>query len=322
MRTIISTVSALAFASACHMTDGTLGNAPDAGVSGDGSGSAIAVPQCSGKPILPHDLTWTIESGGLPRVANVHIPEGYDPTVGTPLVLNIHGFTSDAVEEALLTNMTPKADAENFVVVYPYGTGVPGELSWNAGACCGTAAATNVNDIGFVSDLIDYAEQQLCIDPSRVFATGMSNGGFLSHTIGCELADRVAAIAPVAGVDGMPTCTPSRPVPVMHFHGTADPLVPWNGDALLGFISVPDSIAGWAQRDGCTGSPVQTYANGNSTCATYQQCAGGADVTLCTIAGGGHTWPGGLPVPVLGMTTTDISATDAMWTFFQAHPLP
>jgi polyhydroxybutyrate depolymerase len=321
MRTLIVAQScALVVASACHSAAPSPATSVDAASgSGSGSGSAI-VPQCSGKPILPHDITWTIQSGGLPRVANVHIPEGYDPNVGTPVVLNFHGFTSDAVQEALLSEMTPKADAAGFVVIYPYGTGAP--LSWNAGACCGTAAATNVDDIGFVRDLINYAEQQLCVDPARIFATGMSNGGFLSHRIGCEMADVVAAVAPVAGVDGMPTCTPSRPMPVMHFHGTLDPLVPWNGDPVLGFISVPSSIAGWAQRDACTGSPVQTYSNGDSSCATYEQCAGGADVTLCTVQGGGHTWPGGLPVPTLGMTTTDLSATDAMWTFFQAHPMP
>ena len=313
----------LASASACHFDSGAPAM-PD-GSSGPGSGMTpadAATPQavtCTGKSMPGSDEVWTVMSSGVPRLVNVHVPTSYDPSRGTPLVLNFHGFTSDAVQEALLSQMSPKADDEGFVVMYPVGTGVP--LSWNAGACCGTAAATGVDDIQFVKDLLQTAEDKLCIDPARVYATGMSNGGFLSHRIGCELADRFAAIAPVAGVLGVPTCTPTRPVPVIEFHGTADPLVPYDGSSILNFPSVPDTFAGWAQRDGCTGTPVQTYQNGDATCSTYQQCAGGAEVTLCTIAGGGHTWPGGTPVPTLGATSTDIHATDAMWDFFVAHPL-
>jgi polyhydroxybutyrate depolymerase len=284
-----------------------------------GSGSATPA-SCTGKAALSGDSVWTLTSGGIPRVVDLHVPPGYDPTTPIPIVLNFHGFTSDPIQEEVLSLMDPEADAANFIVLYPLGTGAP--LSWNAGACCGTAAATGVDDIQFVRDILDQASAQLCVDSKRVYATGMSNGGFLTHRIGCELADRFAAIAPVAGVLGVPTCTPSRPVPVMHFHGTADPLVPWNGSSVLGFISVPDSIAGWVARDHCTGSPVQTYSHGDASCSSYQQCDGGAEVTLCTIDGGGHTWPGGTPVPSLGYTSTDLSATDAMWTFFAAHPMP
>jgi polyhydroxybutyrate depolymerase len=307
----------VACASACHSAAPAIETAPDAAAP-TADAAAPAAPQppsCTGLPAASGDTTWTLTSGGLPRVANVHVPPGYDPTRGMAVVFNFHGFTSDAVQEALLTAMSPAADAAGYIVIYPYGTGAP--LSWNAGACCGTATATNVDDIGFVKDLLAMTEQKLCVDPARVYATGMSNGGFLSHRIGCELSDTFAAIAPVAGVEGMPSCSPSRPVPVMEFHGTADPLVPYDGSTALGFPSVPDTFTGWAQRDGCVGSPAQTYAHGDASCMTYTGC----DVTLCTIDGGGHTWPGGLPVPTLGATSTDISATDAMWTFFSAHHL-
>ncbi len=287
---------------------------------GESKPDAQAVtPSCSGKPIPAHDTTWMLESGGMQRRVDVHLPPGYDPTVPTPLVLNFHGFTSDGVQEALLSQMNSKADAAGFIVMYPYGTGTP--LSWDAGACCGQAVQNSVDDIAFVSAVVDQADSELCVDDTRVYATGMSNGGFLSHRIGCELSTRFAAVAPVAGVNGMQSCSPSRPMPVMHFHGTADPLVPYDGSSTLGFISVPDSFAAWGARDSCTGDPVETYRNGDSHCSTYQQCAGGAEVTLCTVDGGGHTWPGGTPVPSLGATTTDLDATDAMWTFFQAHPL-
>jgi polyhydroxybutyrate depolymerase len=312
MRRGIFVFAALA---ACNFGNGTV--PADGPPGGPDDGSAAA--HCSGKPLLPHDDVWQIESGGLPRVVNVHVPQSYDPANPMPLVLNFHGFTSDAVQEAILSQMTAKADAAGFIVMYPLGTGAP--LSWNAGACCGAASALGVDDIGFVRDIIATAEDRLCVDSHRVFATGMSNGGFLSHRIGCELSDRIAAIAPVAGVLGVDSCHPTRPVPVMHFHGTADPLEPYDGSDTLGFPSVAATIAGWASRDGCTGAPVETYHHGDAHCSTYEHCAAGANVTLCTIDGGGHTWPGGTPVPPFGATSTDLSATDAMWSFFAAHPL-
>jgi polyhydroxybutyrate depolymerase len=237
-----------------------------------------------------------------------------------PLVFNFHGYTSNAMQEQLLSKMNAKADDAGFIAIFAEGTGNP--QSWDAGACCGQAVQNAVDDIGFVKDMLATATQRLCIDQRRIFATGMSNGGFLSHRLGCELADTIAAVAPVASVLGMPSCTPSRPMPVLHFHGTADPLVPYGGSPSLGFPSVPDTFAGWAMRDQCTDMPSQTFSMGDSHCSSYLHCAGGAEVTLCTIDGGGHTWPGGTPVPSLGYTTPNLSATDSMWSFFQAHPLP
>jgi polyhydroxybutyrate depolymerase len=254
------------------------------------------------------------------------------------VVLNFHGFTSDSSQQILLTNMNAKADAEGFIAVHPDGTGVV--KSFNAGLCCGEALDNNTDDVGFVRDMLDNLASDLCVDPQRIFATGMSNGGFLSHRLACELADRIAAVAPVAGVMGLPSCTPVRPVPIMHFHGTADPLVPYMGGQPLDlpefggvlptFPSVPDTFEGWRQRNGCPDPAQQpaaiTYQNGDVTCQTYQDCQGDAETTLCTVDGGGHTWPGGFPIEAvaiyLGHTTMDIVATDAMWTFFQRHPLP
>jgi polyhydroxybutyrate depolymerase len=275
---------------------------------------------CTGKAAQPLDATWTISSGGVDRTFDVHVPASYDPTHRTPVVLDFHGYSSNAAQENLLSGMDAKSDDAGFIAVHPQGTGVT--PSWNAGVCCGEAAANGVDDVAFVGDLLDELESRLCVDPTRVYATGMSNGAFLSHRLGCELADRIAAIAPVAGVVGVATCAPSRPIAVMHFHGTADTLVPYDGNPSMGFASVADSFSGWADRDGCTGTPTETFAKGDSSCQTYAQCAGGVEVTLCTVTGGGHTWPGGVPVPSLGYTTTDLSATDAMWTFFQAHPRP
>jgi polyhydroxybutyrate depolymerase len=294
---------------------------PDAATGTPGGDAPMATAiTCTGKAaVTTRDDLWVMTSGGLLRSVAVHVPPSYDPTIGMPLVLDIHGFTSDAVQEQLLSGMPAKADAEGFVTMQPFGLGVP--RSFNAGVCCGVAAATHVDDVAFISKLIDKASEELCIDPARIYVTGMSNGGFLSHRLGCELSERIAAIAPVAGTLGISSCQPSRPMPVMAFNGTADSLVPYEGSPSLGFMSVPDAFAGWAARDGCVGSPVVTFAQGDASCQTYDDCDGGAEVTLCTIDGGGHTWPGGIAIPPFGKTSGDISATDAMWAFFQAHSL-
>jgi polyhydroxybutyrate depolymerase len=292
----------------------------DAGIPSRGGDASAPTGTCTGMASQPQgDTTWTIATSSGNRSALVHIPPGYDPTKATPLVLNFHGLAGSPSQEEGLTLMDPEADSQGFLLVYPQGTGVI--PSWNAGACCGTAAEDGVDDVGFVGTLLDTLESKLCVDASRVFATGMSNGGFLSHSLGCELSDRIAAIAPVAGVIGITTCNPSRPVPVIEFHGMEDPIVPYDGDPAIGYPSVADTIAGWVQRDGCQGMPMTTYDNGDATCVTYSQCSAGAEVTLCTISDGGHTWPGGTPFPLLGNTSMDISATDAMWTFFQQHPM-
>jgi polyhydroxybutyrate depolymerase len=275
---------------------------------------------CTGKEALSGDLDWKLTAGGKERVVHVHVPKGYDRTKPAPVVLNFHGLGSNAGEQILLTGMNEKADQATFVAVHPEGTGV--SQSWNAGACCGTAASGAVDDVGFVSAIIDEVSSKLCVDAKRVFATGMSNGGFLSHRLACELSGRIAAVAPVAGVLGVATCNPTRPMSVFQLHGTLDALVPYAGNPSMGFPSVMQTLSAWAGRSGCSVTPRETSKKGEVTCVTFDGCKGGAEVNLCTVEGGGHTWPGGVPVPSLGHTTTDIVATDAMWDFFVKHPLP
>jgi polyhydroxybutyrate depolymerase len=303
--------------------DGQTGTDPgSSGTPGDPSSPGTAgATSCAGKAALSGDLDWTIKSGAKDRKVHVHVPTKYDATKPTPVVLNFHGYTSDGLEQAAYTGMTRKADEAGFIAVH--GEGIGQQQSWNAGACCGDAAAQKVDDVALVSAIIDELQAKLCVDAKRVFATGMSNGGFLSHRLACELSNRIAAIAPVAGVLGVPTCTPSRAVSVMHFHGTSDLLVPYDGidDTDRKFPSVPATRDGWAKRDGCTDAPRTTFENGDVKCTTQDQCTSGAEVTLCTVDGGGHTWPGAIPVGV-SKTTQSIRATDAMWEFFQKHPMP
>jgi polyhydroxybutyrate depolymerase len=288
---------------------------PDAGGgggSGSGSGSAdagVVSATCEGRTAQPRDATWMISAGGMQRTARVHVPASYDPSKRTPLVINAHGLTSNATQQQATSRANAKSDAAGFVVIHPEGTG----NSWNAGTCCGSAQSSNVDDAGFMRALIDEAAARLCLDPARVFMMGLSNGGHISYRGACELADKVAAIASIAGVLTMTTCNPSRPVPVLHVHGTADAIVTYDrGDT---------SVDVWRAKNQCT--TMQTsFSNGDASCVTHGGCTAGADVTFCTISGGGHQWPGGVELPFLGYKSDDLDATSAAWDFFVAHPKP
>ena len=228
---------------------------------------------------------------GVARTAKVHVPAAYDPTAGTPLVVGLHGLASSGADQASMSHMIAKADAEGFIAIHPDGTGSP--KGWNGGACCNPAASSGIDDVAFIRALLDKAESELCVDTHRVFAAGFSNGAFLAHSLGCELADRVVAIGTVSGVIGIPTCQPSQPVAVFHVHGTSDFVIPYGGGGINNNISVADSIAKWVANDACTAPAMQTFQHGDATCMNHGGCAAGTDVTLCTIDGGGHQWPGG-----------------------------
>ncbi|MGC4121109.1 MAG: hypothetical protein QM765_42335 [Myxococcales bacterium] len=168
------------------------------------------------------------------------------------------------------------------------------------------------------------------MDERRVFATGMSNGAILSHRLACELSSRIAAIAPVAGTIGVATCTPGRAVPVMEIHGTDDGHVPWTGGTGCGpagvaFNSVPDTIEGWRTRNGCSATTTTYLQQGDGTCTAYEGCTGAT--VLCSIEGGGHSWPGGVPktgvvdCPADGIQSTTFFASEAAWQFFRSNPM-
>lgn len=294
---------------------------------GDGGGAPSEFT-CVGKSGATGNRNLSLKSGGLTRTSILHVPAKYDATKGAPLVINLHGFTSADWQQQILTRMDATSEARGYLVAYPSGVAT----SWNAGQCCGTAWLDAVDDVQFIQELIAKISDEYCIDPKRIYATGMSNGGFLSHRLGCELADTFAAIAPVAGVLGVAPndCKPQRPLPVLHFHGTADPMVPYGGGnpivnigmaGTLDFRSVPDTIRTWRNLNGCLGEAEIVYAKGDATCERWSDCEGGVSVTLCTIDKGGHTWPGGVPIPA-GKTSTSISATETMADFFDAHALP
>ncbi len=300
------------------------GSVPEAPAPPESSGpEPKPSPTCQGLSVMQAgEQKWTLKHDGVTRRFNVDIPPQYDPTKPMPLVLNFHGLSSNAWQQKLLSKMTDLAKKEGFLVVYPEGRGVP--QSWNAQKCCTPASSVlKSKDVDFVKKMLDNLESKLCIDKRRIFSTGMSNGAFMTYRLACELSDRIAAFAPVAGTLLTDPCKPKRPIPLLVFNGTSDTLVPYSGSKVLGFPSVEDSMVFWAKHNGCDPKPGRTFDKDDTYCNTYNNCTNNVQLTLCTTKNGGHTWPGGFPIPiVLGKTTKAIIATDEMWTFFKKHPLP
>jgi polyhydroxybutyrate depolymerase len=289
----------------------------DPGSGGDPGvdGGQVQPATCTGKAAMSGTSTWSV----MGRDVRVHVPASYDPGAATPIVINLHGLADSGAGQADLTHMDDVADANGFVALYPDGTGSP--LGWNGGACCNPASASGVDDVAFVSAVIDEAESRLCVDDDRVFAAGFSNGAFLAHRLACELADRVAAIGAVSGVVGIPECESSRPIAVIDVHGTSDLVIPFGGGGINGNESVDTTIDRWVTRDGCASDTSTVYDHGDATCVSHGGCTGGTEVELCTIDGGGHQWPGGKDLGFLnGKRSTDLDASAAIWAFLAAHP--
>jgi polyhydroxybutyrate depolymerase len=268
---------------------------------------------------------WPVNVAGRTRFFTVHIPPSYHRLLlrPTPLVLSFHGYRNFPLFQQVFSNLNDKADSAGFIAVYPLGTGNP--LSFNGSGCCGEALTENVDDVAFTDAMLAALERSLCIDLRRVYASGFSNGGFMAQRLACERAERFGAVASVAGLIDPSACAPARPISVFEMHGTLDTIVPFAGQAGR-YVSAPEAFRFWASEDACTDEASVSYQRGDVTCQTHAQCAGGSEVSFCTIDGGGHTWPGGLDnvlvEQVAGKVTHDLSANDALWSFFERHPLP
>jgi polyhydroxybutyrate depolymerase len=284
----------------------------------DGGAADAATPRCSGKGGAPGDTTHMIMVGGTQRRYLLHVPPAYDASVPMPLVLAFHGFTDNASAMVGMTHYNEVGDQRGFITAYLDGIG----NSWNAGSCCGVALAGGVDDVGFVKAVIDELSQSLCVDERRVFASGFSNGGFLSHRLACELSDRIAAIAVSSGQQAMPTCTPGRPVPVVQVHGTADPIVPYAGNPALGFPSTQSTIDGWAMRDGCGAGTTTVAQQGSVTCVGRDGCGAGAEVILCSNEGGVHEWVGGGTAWTAAGPPPGFNTSEYFADFLLRHPMP
>jgi polyhydroxybutyrate depolymerase len=262
-------------------------------------------------PIQTGTISGSLDFGGRTRTYLLHIPTGYDGKTPLPLVFVLHGATESNENVENLSRMTPKADREHFIAVYPSGTGrLP---TWNAGNCCGFANATRVDDIGFFRALLEKLERDYAVDRKRVYFTGISNGAMMSYRVACEMPEQVAAIAPVEGALNI-ECHPAAPVSVLIFHGTADRLVPFNGGVTTQRNnSVAYAVDFWVKRDGCSAAPTHEET-AESHADKYSGCKDGTGVALYAIQGGHHMWPGH---PLSG---NSVPATDLMWSFFAAHP--
>jgi polyhydroxybutyrate depolymerase len=272
-------------------------------------GHGVTPLTCPASSMLaPGDTSDTIDVGGRTRNYIVHVPASYTGQAAVPLVTDWHGILFNNGVEQSFSGYQQKSDKEGFIVVFPDGV----DTAWNVGWCC--TSDKTVDDVAFARALVAKLEQQLCIDPKRVYAVGYSMGGGMSLKLGCDASDLFAAIAPAAFdlmTENEWPCTPSRPITIIAFRSTADPIVPYEGGPTsppnglpitVDFLGAEANFAKWAQLDGCTGSPTI----GSSGCNTYSQCQGGAEVTLCTTQGGSH----------------DYGDPDIAWEMLKKHPLP
>ena len=278
----------------------------------------------------PINQTIVLRVGQTERSYIVHVPPGITQGKPFPVVLNFHGGGGNAALQIKRSLMDDVADRSQFLLIYPEGTPgtLPGLRTWNAGSCCGRAARERVDDVAFVRALMVDAAERWLIDPNRIYATGMSNGGMMAYRLACELSDKIAAIAVVSATLEVQPCTPSRPISVMSIHGTADDSVPFDGGASKNrwangqiFNSVPASIAFWKGHDACPEEERITYQRGRVTCRNCGPCQGNTDVTLCVVEGGGHAWPGGTPPNRREVTDSDFNASEEIWRFLTRHQL-
>jgi len=252
------------------------------------------------------------------------------------VVISFHGFASSPGGHSAITGWNQIADTEHFLVVYPQGTGFP--LRWNSFP---SAWWSSIDDVAFTRNLITDLKDILTVDQSRIYLSGFSNGGALTHNLACELSDIVAAVgivsAPVTEPPG--GCHPSRPVPVMAFHGTDDLIVNYNGANLqntflnpgrsreidtFSYLPAKVWIERWAQYNRCNPVAESLPPQGDASGIRFTDCTNDAEVIFYTLNGGGHTWPGGglLPGWLVGEISTDINASPELWSFFSNHPLP
>lgn len=278
------------------------------------------------------DYDASLSHDGLQREYRIHLPPAYRAGgKKMPVVVYLHGG-GGSPKSAYKDGLDKAADTLGFILAMPKATRVMwGPLAsrwnggtWKGGHCCGSA-----DDIGFISKMIDQLVSHLAVDPRRIYATGISNGGLMANRVACELADKIAAVATVAPAAVPQSCAPSRPIPVMNIHGTGDPCNPFDGSVPTGLcrkadykrMSPRETVDFWRRVNRCTGEPAVT-TRGTLTFARYA-CPNGAEVEFCTVEGMGHTWPSGsqyFSARLVGPVSHEISTAD-IWAFFQRHAL-
>jgi polyhydroxybutyrate depolymerase len=307
------------------------------------------------------DYSHNITVGGTERSFAVHVPPSLAGGKDLPVVLVFHGGGGDGPGIRAQTGMDGVADRNGFIAVYPQGTSSllkEKMRTWNSGGCCGIAGRKNIDDVSFVSEMIDFLVREYKADPRRIYATGHSNGSQLSYRLACELSGKIAAIAPNAGQRVLDDCKPDRPVPLLHIHGTADPCAKFEGGKECGGCyskafglelgssdrwpcrAVRAVVREHALMNGCADKTDITFTKGAMTCEAFSGCPKEAPVKLCAIAGAGHVWPGknegALPMcarnpdgalcrryrEAVGPRFEEVDAGELMWAFFKDLRLP
>ncbi len=268
----------------------------------------------------------SIDVDGTERSYRLHVPPTYSPDTEWPLVLALHPFTGSGRSMETMTGLNVVADTEGFIVAYPDGL----RRSWNYGY-----KSDEPNDVKFILVLVDRISENYAIDETRVFLAGASNGASMTYRLMCEAGDRFAGAAVVMGAT-MPReiqerCTSALHIPLLLIHGTADPILPWEGGEVfagpgppLALLPVDESVDYWRTRDDCSteGSEVpieDSVRDGTTSTILTYSCPANTPVVLYTVQEGGHTWPGGrssIPEVIVGKTSHDFSASEALWDFF------
>ena len=290
-------------------------------------------------PVPAGDQTITLAAGAEAGQYFRHVPPAHDGTTPVPLVMDLHGYSESAAAQVTMSQLSVLGDTKGFVTLTPEIVRDPAR--WDT--------ALDGTDITWLGQVLDQAEQTLCLDQNRVYVAGLSNGAFMTSSVACAFSERFAAAAPVAGIRDIDGCAPSRPVPVIAFHGTADQFVTYDGSLgpaaaklpapdgsgrTLGEIgavdpsvkgpTIPEITADWAQRNGCGTTPTESVVTVDVTLLSFP-CPPGADVELYRVTDGGHAWPGSklsmAVANVVGKTTDTIDADTLIWDFFVAHPL-
>lgn len=316
------------------------GSATTAARAGTPAGVPVPSPGCGRSAQAATDLERrTIPVGGAERWYLLTTPARHDGKTPLPLVVDFHGLLEGAQIHAAMSKFGELGASEGFVVATPNGSGEP--VRWDV------SPASSNQDLAFVDALLDQVGNDLCIDTSRVYATGLSYGAIMTSFLACQRANRFAAVAPVAGLMVPTPCDQPRKMPILTIHGTADPILLFNGGAgsrLGGLLGggdpatpdttrppdlngpgYPTNAAKWAERNGCEPAPTDTKVTENVIRRVYA-CPKDAPVEFLIVLGGGHAWPGSefskRIERIVGPTTFEIDATREAWKFFQRYQLP
>ena len=279
---------------------------------------------CTFSSFSQQTINASITHDGIQRDYILYIPELYDGSTAVPLVLNFHGYGSNAAQQMFYGDFRDIADTEGFLLVHPEGTTFIGDQFWNVGF---PGLSSNIDDVGITEALIDELATLYAIDLDRVYATGMSNGGFMSFLLACQLSEKIAAVASVTGSmtqDTFDDCNAQLPTPVLQIHGTEDDVVSYNENNLS--LPIPDVISYWVDHNNCETTPTTTTlpdvdVSDGSTIeySVYEDGDNGITTEHMKVIGGGHTWPGSI-LNSAG-TNQDIDASMEIWLFFSRYDI-